>query len=150
MDDYNQLSTSLWTLMLPQDWFDLQDDEAAVHFGADDESKAVYITSHKLEHADGTSEEDSVQWLVDNELSGRGGMEGYNWAFVGPSVAHQDGVCCIVIDTFDDARHYRIVTKLLLRGQTLVRAAFHDYFVEDIAHSIAYFSPVLQSLQFRE
>ncbi len=150
MQDYSELSTPLWTVRLPADWFDLQDDESAVHFGADDDSKAVYITAHQLDGGDDSSEEARVQWLVDKELANRAGMENYNWAIVGPSVTIEQGVCSVVLDSFDDARQYRIMTKLLLRGDTLIRAAFHDYLAEDIALSIAYFSPIVQSLRLRE
>jgi hypothetical protein len=77
-------------------------------------------------------------------------MKDYSWAIVGPAVARDGGVCSVVLDFFDHVKQYRIVTKLLLRDQILVRAAFHDYVVDEIADSIAYFAPMLESLRLND
>ncbi len=149
MQNYYEASTSTWVMKLPDDWAEPEDPESGANFESEDASKAVFIATYRLGPEKGETEEARITWLVNNEIANRADMDGYNWAITGPGVTRDDAGSTIVLDSFDAERQYRIVTKLLLSGEHLVRAAFHDYLVEDIHASIACFAPMMQSLKYR-
>ena len=77
-------------------------------------------------------------------------MEGHSWSEVDRRSSDDTDVAQLVVDYLSADRTYPIVEKYIARQDTLVRAAFHDYYCEDDTASQQAFEPIITSLAFSD
>lgn len=151
MTSADTIRTDTWIISIPNDWIEKgQTDEGALYFEASDGSKGIYVTTWHIAEADTRTSEQVAESFKAIDLRSLQDMEGYSWRTVAEEAEHLPGSTVVTTDSLAEAKCYRIVGKTLARPPVVVRATFHDYDCSQYRESLAWFAPIIQSLQFYE
>lgn len=149
-DETNQVELGIWTFILPSHWaLDKKRLPDAPYFESSDGSKGCYVKSlsfspppHRTApqiaahiqrvHRQAFEDDPKSKWRVMREESSSKG-----------ETAHS------ILDLFDKANSYRVLSKVLARGERAVQLTLHDYSCEDYAASVRFFSSIAESLRAR-
>jgi hypothetical protein len=149
MTDFQTLQNDSWRVQLPADWEEKGGaPEGALYFRSGDKSKGFYICTLSFEEDERTVEK-ILAHIQSIEIESNNEMDDSHWQIIGQRKDSLAGVHSWRLDSFDKTNSYRIQGKLLARLPLVVRATFHDYFVEDLDESSRFFDPIISSLQLK-
>ena len=151
MTSTDTIHTDAWIISMPHDWIEKgQTEEGALYFEASDGSKGIYITTWHLAETDTRTSEQIAESFKAIDLRSLQDMDGYSWRTVAEVAEHLPNSIAVITDSLAEAKCYRLVGKILARPPVVVRATFHDYDCSQYRESLAWFSPIIQSLQFND
>ena len=142
------VTSDAWTMALPDDWEQKETTESgSLCFECVDGSKGLFVTTWDLGTESSRTPRDVASAFQRMSAAALDKMDGYTWKLVAEHILPADVASAVLVsDHVAPANSYRIVTKILARPPVVIRASFHDYLCEDYAASVAYFSPILESL----
>ncbi|MES2316759.1 MAG: hypothetical protein V4631_04625 [Pseudomonadota bacterium] len=150
MRTYNDIRTLNWSLRLPDDWTGVEGQTRGFHFESRDGTKGLYIATHIVGPEHPGSLDELARWFVAAERATLEDMQGYVWTTMGQQLEAAPEVCIALLDSYAAEQDYRIVAKILSRPGKVVRASFHDYQCSGHAASVAWFAPIIDSLELVE
>ncbi len=151
MTDFDTISTDTWTIALPSDWEDKGEDDGSTHyFESADGSKGVYLNTWFVDETDDETPTELAEMFRAVDMETLEEMEDCSWRIMSDETQELPGATISVTDALAEASTYRIVGKILVRPPVVVRAAFHDYECTQYEESLAFFAPIIQSLNFSE
>ncbi len=151
MTAIDTIRTDTWRISIPHDWIENgQSDEGALYFEASDGRKGIYITTWHVAETDARTSEQIADSFKPIDLRSLLDLERYSWRTVAEYAEHPIRSIAVTTDFFAEAKCYRLVGRILARSPVVVRATFHDYDCSQYSESLAWFSPIIQSLQFND
>ena len=137
-----------WEVRLPSDWKESPElAEGAIYLVSGDESKGLYVGT--WERHDTLTPEQLLEHYRTVQLETAPKTEG-TWEIVNTESGQIGGVSTLTLDMYDQASNYRVMLRVLVRLPFIVRAAFHDYWCDNLQTSTDYFSPIISSLHLVE
>jgi len=147
MTDLHTLQSDSWRVELPADWEETEGaPEGVLYFRSGDKSKAFYICTLLFENDERTVEQ-ILTSIQATEIESNSQMDDSHWKIIAQRKYCDAGVHSWRIDSYDETSSYRIQGKLLAKLPLVVRATFHDYYVEDLNESSRYFEPIISALE---
>jgi hypothetical protein len=146
MSDVHNLTSQHWQMQLPSDWREESDHlEGAIYFVSGDDSKGMYIGTWQFDNDPRTAEQllkhfEKVQLEQNSDAEAQ-------WKVLQVRTSSSGAVHSLTLDSYDEANKYRVILRVLAQPPFVVRAAFHDYYCEDLAESSGYFEPIIGSLK---
>lgn len=140
------VSTDEWRIEFPSDWQHKSSRQGSDYFETTDGTKGAYISTWLRKEP----EEPGLQALLSfrvEQLNGlREQMPARAWEIVDQWEFDEAGVALAGDDCLDRANNYRILCIVMTQFPWTVRVSLHDYDCSDYPSSLAYFQPIIDSL----
>ncbi|HYV18756.1 MAG TPA: hypothetical protein VFC25_06985 [Verrucomicrobiae bacterium] len=141
------VSTDFWEAQLPEDWVHKEAEPSQeVYFEAPDHTAGVYISTWRI--AD-ESLQKALQTTRAVELKHLPAPRSGFWQVVSSTPIEDTPEIDARAEYFNRADQYRIVSRLLGRGDKYIRVTFHDYGCSDRARSARRSEPIVDSFMLR-
>jgi len=138
-----------WAMRLPSDWKEVPEHaEGTIYLVSADESKGLYLGT--WERHDTLTPEQVLEHYKKVQLETAPQADQGTWEVINAESGQTGGVSTLTLDMYNQASNYRVMLRVLVRLPIIVRAAFHDYWCEDLKTSTDYFSPLISSLHIVE
>ena len=148
MENFDRLTTESFTVAFPSDWED-QSEEDTTYFESPDGAKGFYLALWNMGEEELRSPEQLIDVFLSTELDNLiDGSDDRELLSKRIEVAGDSVIC--TWDTLSRENLYRVAGKIQARGRYVLRATFHDYDCENYESSLAYFEPIIGSLELRE
>lgn len=147
--DSSVLDTEHWRIYIPKDWEEKPVIEGKLYFESKDGTKGFYISTLKFEDS-GTKISEVIESLKVTLTKTLNNISDQHWITIAEKENSSGFMHELLLDNYDQSRHYRIIDKVLISLPIVVSAAFHDYACENITKSDAYFVEIIESLYIKE
>ncbi|MDO5624987.1 MAG: hypothetical protein Q4G71_09885 [Pseudomonadota bacterium] len=139
---HQQYATADWRVSLPADWRHLRTSpDGVAYFESADGHYGLYIAVWDVGDAQRAAN-DVVDEFVQAECRNLDAMPEHAWAHA----PHATGPGEALVDSLEQARHYRVICRLIAQPPLVLRASFHDYDCRDTAQSNRVLGPLLESV----
>lgn len=131
-----------WRVELPDDWRKEREDEGVTYIESFDHKRGLYIAVWQVPDAR-RPEAEVVAEFASVTMANQDALSDHHWLH--KTVPLGDGD--LLIESVDEARGYRVLTRVIAQMPLVLRAAFHDYGYTDVPSSNAALGESLQSVR---
>ena len=130
-----------WRVDLPEDWRQEREDEGVAYFESFDHKRGLYIAVWQVPDARRPAGEVLAEF-ASMTMAHQDTLAEHHW--VHKTVPLGDGD--LLIESVDQIRGYRVLTRVIAQMPLVLRAAFHDYAYTDVPTSNEALGAALQSV----
>ena len=130
-----------WRVDLPEDWRQEREDEGVTYFESFDHKRGLYIAVWQVPDARRPAGEVLAEF-ASMTMAHQDTLAEHHW--VHKTVPLGDGD--LLIESVDQTRGYRVLTRVIAQMPLVLRAAFHDYAYTDVPTSNEALGAALQSV----
>jgi hypothetical protein len=141
------ISTDFWAAELPHDWVRGDADPPQVYFESPDHTAGIYISTWQIA---GESLQKALERTRAIELKHLPKPTSGFWQVLLSMPIAAAAEIDTRADYLNRADQYRIVSRLLGRGEKYVRITFHDYGCGDLVQSNQRYEPIVSSFALRQ
>ena len=131
-----------WRVDLPEDWRQEREDEGVAYFESFDHKRGLYIAVWQVPEVRRPASEVVAEFAA-MTMANQDALPEHHW--VHKTEPLSDGGD-LLIESVDEARGYRVLTRVIVQMPLVLRAAFHDYGYVDVPTSNEALGASLQSV----
>ena len=131
-----------WRVDLPEDWRQEREDEGVAYFESFDHKRGLYIAVWQVPEVRRPASEVVAEFAA-MTMANQDALPEHHW--VHKTEPLSDGGD-LLIESVDEARGYRVLTRVIVQMPLVLRAAFHDYGYVDVPKSNEALHASLQSV----
>ena len=131
-----------WRVDLSEDWRQEREDEGVAYFESFDHKRGLYIAVWQVPEARRPASEVVAEFAA-MTMANQDALPEHHW--VHKTEPLSDGGD-LLIESVDEARGYRVLTRVIVQMPLVLRAAFHDYGYVDVPKSNEALHASLQSV----
>ena len=131
-----------WRVDLPEDWRQEREDDGVAYFESFDHKRGLYIAVWQVPEARRPASEVVAEFAA-MTMANQDALPEHHW--VHKTAPLGDGGD-LLIESVDEARGYRVLTRVIVQMPLVLRAAFHDYGYIDVPTSNEALGASLQSV----
>ena len=131
-----------WRVDLPEDWRQEREDEGVAYFESFDHKRGLYIAVWQVPEARRPASEVIAEFAA-MTMANQDALPEHHW--VHKTEPLSDGGD-LLVESVDEARGYRVSTRVIVQMPLVLRAAFHDYGYVDVPTSNEALHASLQSV----
>jgi len=131
-----------WRVDLPEDWRQEREDDGVAYFESFDHKRGLYIAVWQVPEARRPASEVVAEFAA-MTMANQDALPEHHW--VHKTAPLGDGGD-LLIESVDEARGYRVLTRVIVQMPLVLRAAFHDYGYVDVPKSNEALHASLQSV----
>ena len=130
-----------WRVDLPEDWRQEREDEGVAYFESFDHKRGLYIAVWQVPDARRPAGEVLAEFAT-MTMAHQDTLAEHHWVHKTEPLGDGD----LLIESVDQARGYRVLTRVIAQMPLVLRAAFHDYGYTDVPSSNEALGASLQSV----
>ena len=130
-----------WRVALPTDWRQLRQDDGVAYFESGDHARGLYIAVWQVPDARRNVAQVVAEFAAVT-MEHQDALPDQHWLH--KTVPLGDGD--LLIESVDEVRGYRVLTRVIAQMPLVLRAAFHDYAYTDVPTSNRALGASLQSV----
>ncbi len=131
-----------WRVDLSEDWRQEREDEGVAYFESFDHKRGLYIAVWQVPEVRRPASEVVAEFAA-MTMANQDALPEHHW--VHKTEPLSDGGD-LLIESVDEARGYRVLTRVIVQMPLVLRAAFHDYGYVDVPTSNEALGASLQSV----
>ena len=131
-----------WRVDLSEDWRQEREDEGVAYFESFDHKRGLYIAVWQVPEVRRPASEVVAEFAA-MTMANQDALPEHHW--VHKTEPLSDGGD-LLIESVDEARGYRVLTRVIVQMPLVLRAAFHDYGYVDVPKSNEALHASLQSV----